>query len=323
MKNRLSVLGLVVFLLCPSLSAWGETFVLRHVYERGASATNEVTINMFGTIQMQKQEEFQHKATISMKMPVEVLEVDKEGNGKLQVKVAELLNDQTLGQESQRLLVTPSHMEADGELIWDRRNKPGPHPLGEFFGAAVYVTLSPMGEVVDFSAKTPYSEMMPNVDIPTQVAHGVVVFPEKPVLIGSSWEVDGNAILTPGGENIISTSRYTLESVSTTEEGRIAEIKVVRTASAENVLIDAKDPRQPTSDLPEVQVVKLRVNKMAQNFEGTILFDIARGRILRTSQKGHHFVDSTGVLSFAGKEMEDNSVSDMNIEIETRMIYED
>ena len=322
--GSLAVLTGLCFLAGNSKVQAQEEYLLRHTYKAGMSATNEISVQMQGTMRMQEGEKLPYRATAEMTMPIKVAKVEENGDTKLEIRLFELTNKQSLGEETQNLVITPAYMSVDGEVIWDRIDIPGPHPLAEFYGQRVFVVLSNRGEVKDFSSLQAFSQMMPNTDIPSQLAHGSVIFPESPVSVGGSWKAEGTAVLTPKGEKCDSVTHYTLERVETKpDQGPIAVISVVRSASAEKILIDANAPGAPPTDYEQVQAQKLRINSLKQDFKGTIHFDIEQGRVISTSQKGHHFVDTSAELAFVDQRMTQNSVADLDLEIETRMKYND
>lgn len=302
-----------------------EQYLLRHVFLPALSATNEVDIRMTGSMKLEQGNSMPYDATIEIRMPVEVKELGSDKSGLLAIQVAEFNTEQKVGAQSQRMEITADVMSVDGDVIWEREKFPGPHPMAELFGSRVEVNISPRGEVQDFSSLEGFSEMMPNVDISSQIAHGAIVFPVNPISVGQQWEEKGKTMLSTQGKAIDSLSRYTFKKIevdSDTNE-KIAVIEVRRTADAENVLMEYDAPKDPSPETGAVDVERLRLNKMEQDFTGTIRFNIDKGRIIDTQQEGRHYIDSTADLAYEDQKMRQETVADLNIEIRTRMIYED
>ncbi|HNT36686.1 MAG TPA: hypothetical protein PKH07_16990, partial [bacterium] len=285
MTKRLLFLFMLVSVL-PSGQSWAQdnqTYLLRHVFAPGMSATNEISIQLNGTMKMEQAPTFPYDATVNLVMPVNVLESTEENTSRLELRVRELSNEQRLGYEVQKLLVRPGWMSVDDEIVFDRRTNPGPHPFQELLGTKVFITISPRGELKDFSSLDQLAGMIPNADLPSQMAHGFVVFPEQPIKVGEAWRETNEMFLATNTKPVDSKTEYVLLRVDPNDRGEpVAIIGVKRSAESDKVVIDGKLPSQPNPEPGQINVRKLVVKKMKQSFQGVIYFDIKKGRVLRT-----------------------------------------
>jgi len=308
---------------CSCFAQDAQEHLLRHRYAEGTSATNEISIRMHGTMRMEENEPFPYDATVTIRMPITALKVAGNGDTTLEIRVREMSNEQRLGQETQKMVARPGWMTVDDEVIFDRRTDPGVHPLGELFGTRATILLSPRGELKDFSTLKEIPDLVPNVDLSTQLSHGFVVFPEVPIKAGHSWKETDKVVIAENTKPVKSVTEYRLERVEKSEQGdQIAIISLSRSAEAGKVVVDGRLPSQPESGLDQVDVKKLTINEMKQEFHGTVRFDLQKGRVIETVQTGTHFVDSTADLAFQDQKLKQNSVADLQLEITTRMTYE-
>lgn len=325
MKRKFIILLLLGNLLAVAVSSAqdNQTYILRHVFAPGSSATNEINIRLKGTMQMEQAPTFPYDATVNLVMPLKVLESEQENTSKLELRVREMSNDQRLGYESQKLRVKPGWMSVDDEVVFDRNTNPGPHPFQEMFGTKVFITVTPRGELKEFSSLDQLAGMIPNADLPGQMAHGFVVFPEQPVKVGEAWRQTDSVVLAANTKPVNSKTEYVLLRVEPDDKGSlIATIGVKRTAESGKVVIDGKLPSDPQTEMEQVTVGKLTVKKMRQSFQGAITFDIKRGRVLRTEQKGTHYLETEGEYQYEGRRVTENSIADLQVEMATQMEYD-
>ena len=264
----------------------------------------------------------------SMKMPMtmDVQRIDADGNAEISYHIGRLEMDTETGGQQQYIVMDPQEktMTVNGQPV------PLPEPVASMFSQPMSVTMSPRGGVMGLSGFFGLNTLFgggasgnPSAASMEVLRKWQMAFPVDPIGVGYSWGSSGSL---PTGEGsaegpapMSATMVYTLSGFEDVAGAQCAKIDMVGA-------IDINELPQAMMDAASAAAgaaganMSTRVGPGHMSLQGSMLFDVAGGRIVRTDATVYMDMMQriTGSVTANGETQQIDTMMDMrNFRIDT------
>lgn len=222
------------------------------------------------------------QATVSAVATTKTLGVDSTGAARLSVRLdkAEMAMNMMGKQIKMVLEAGKMTMYMDGQPT---QTMPFPGVQGmegklPLLQEPVSFKIDPRGKLLDFAIPG-MPKLMPGMpDMTAMLQQNQILLPEQPLNVGDTWTEHQE--IPYGNVPLVVNANYTLAGVETRNGKTIARIRVTMTASVQNADLGAMMKQYGQTMPPNMPAMQGSVS-LAQNLEGTMLFNVTTGRFIR------------------------------------------
>lgn len=309
MKIRRAIIVSLVFAAAFAAACARKTVVIENRYTRGEELTYRLTTKGSGTTSMTGfpglAEGGEMPITLDMELVYRTVVKSVDAQGTAEVEA--FFNRFSSLNESGGFKV---RIEADekgtrivqGETVL--KDAPGLDGLKAFFATPTVFTANKRGAVLSVIAPAAAGTILPQMDLNIFLKQGQFLLPEGPIAVGGSWneklsiapgETPGGA--SPGAGSFTMDTRYTLTGVTKRGGRQCAEITLRGEMDMKDVAIN------PPGAAAQGLRMKTVFDRLKQTNTGTILFDLAKGRLVEMHMDAVQDFAVTKKMSTEGPEV--------------------